>query len=104
MLGLAVVFGAIAVFLTNVWIGGQQPTAAAVDGIAAQDTVVVAAVPLRFGEPTDVPRALLLGYFGNDHQLGHPRVQARFREWEQAGQVRVIGGEDCYLKITGRLA
>ena len=52
MLGLAVVFGAIAVFLTNVWIGGQQPTsaAAAAANVVAEDTVVVAAVPLRFGD------------------------------------------------------
>jgi pilus assembly protein CpaB len=52
MLGLALVFGVIAVFLTNVWIGNQQPTnaAAAGDNVVAQDTVVVAAVPLRFGD------------------------------------------------------
>jgi pilus assembly protein CpaB len=52
MLGLAVVFGAIAVFLTNVWIGGQQPISAAVAKaeVVAEDTVVVAAVPLRFGD------------------------------------------------------
>lgn len=51
MLGLAVVFGAIAVFLTNVWIGGQQPISAAVaNAKVAEDTVVVAAIPLRFGD------------------------------------------------------
>lgn len=52
MLGLAVVFGAIAVFLTNVWIGGQQPISAAVANanVIAEDKVVVAAVPLRFGD------------------------------------------------------
>ena len=52
MLGLALVFGAIAVFLTNVWIAGQQPTTAAgaSDNVVAEDTVVVAAMPLSFGD------------------------------------------------------
>lgn len=52
MLGLAVVFGAVAVFLTNIWIGGQQPISVAAAGKEAviQDTVIVAAVPLRFGD------------------------------------------------------
>ena len=52
MLTLAVVFGVLAVFLTNVWIGGQQPTSAAAarDNVVAEDTVVVAAVPLSFGD------------------------------------------------------
>ena len=34
----------------------------------------------------------------------HPRVQARFREWETAGQVQLVGTEECYLRIMGRLA
>lgn len=52
MLTLAVVFGVVAVFLTNIWIGGQQPTSAAGAGsnIVAEDTVVVAAMPLSFGD------------------------------------------------------
>jgi pilus assembly protein CpaB len=51
MFALALVFGVIAVFLTNVWLGGQQPTAAIVaDNAVAQDTVVVAATPLSFGD------------------------------------------------------
>ena len=68
------------------------------------DALLVGMERIRSRGSTDVPRALLLGYFGDDRHLGNPRVQARFREWEQAGQVRVVGGEDCYLKITGRLA
>ena len=52
MLTLAVVFGVVAVFLTNVWIGGQQPTSAAAAGgnVVAEDSVVVASVPLSFGD------------------------------------------------------
>ena len=52
MLALAVVFGVAAVFLTNLWMAGQQPTSAATadENAVAEDTVVVAAVPLRFGD------------------------------------------------------
>lgn len=53
---------------------------------------------------TDVPRNVLLGIFGDERHLKHPRVQARFREWAEGGAVIVVGGDDCYLRITGRLA
>ena len=68
------------------------------------DALLVGMERIRSRGMTAVPRSLLLGFFGDDRQLGHPRVQARFREWERAGQVRVVGGEECYLEITGRLA
>jgi hypothetical protein len=68
------------------------------------DALLVGMERIRSRGLTAVPRAVLLGFFGNDEHLLHPRVQARFREWEQAGQVEVLGGEECYLRITGRLA
>lgn len=68
------------------------------------DALLVGMERIRSRGITAVPRAVLLGFFGDDAQLMHPRVQARFREWEHAGQVQVIGGEECYLRITGRLA
>jgi hypothetical protein len=69
------------------------------------DALLVGMERIRSSGSTDVPRALLLGFFGGDDaHLLHPRVQERFREWEAAGQVQVLGGEACYLKITGRLA
>jgi hypothetical protein len=68
------------------------------------DALLVGMERIRSSGSTDVPRALLLGFFGDDRQLGNPRVQARFREWEEAGRVKVIGAEECYLKITSRLA
>jgi hypothetical protein len=68
------------------------------------DALLVSMERLRASGVTAVPRAILLGFFGDDAHLTHPHVQARFREWEQAGQVEVLGGEDCYLRITGRLA
>jgi hypothetical protein len=68
------------------------------------DALLVGMERIRSRGLTDVPRALLLGFFGDERQLAHPRVQARFREWERAGQVQVVGSETCYLRITGRLA
>ena len=68
------------------------------------DALLVGMERIRSRGQSDVPRALLLGFFGDDTHLGHPRVQARIREWETAGQVRFVGNEDCYLKIVGRLA
>jgi pilus assembly protein CpaB len=52
MLGLAVAFGVLAVFLTNIWIAGQQTSVAAIApaNVIAEDTVVVAAVSLRIGD------------------------------------------------------
>lgn len=68
------------------------------------DALLVGMERIRSRGMTAVPRSLLLGFFGDDAQLRHPRVQERFREWQQAGQVEVLGSDECYLRITGRLA
>lgn len=68
------------------------------------DALRVGMERIRAGGTTSVPRALLLGFFGDDAQLMHPLVQARFREWAEAGQVDVVGNDDCYLRIKARLA
>ncbi|MFL6245153.1 MAG: hypothetical protein ACJ74H_03945 [Thermoanaerobaculia bacterium] len=68
------------------------------------DALLVGMERIRARGVTAVPRAILLGFFGDDTHLMHPRVQARFREWEEAGQVEVLREEGCYLRITGRLA
>jgi hypothetical protein len=53
---------------------------------------------------TAVPREVIANIIGDDHAIDDPRVQQRFREWQNAGAVRVVGASDCYLMITGRLA
>lgn len=68
------------------------------------DALLVGMERIRSQGTTAVPRALLLGYFGDDAHLVHPHVRKRFREWEEAGQVEVVGEEGCYLRIKGRLA
>jgi hypothetical protein len=51
---------------------------------------------------TIIPRHLLALMLGE--AIEHPRVQQRFREWESVGAVQLLRGDDCYLRITGRLA
>ncbi|MGX5849729.1 Flp pilus assembly protein CpaB [Mesorhizobium sp. PL10] len=49
MIILAGVFGVLAVVLANIWLAGQRNAMAQSNGIQ-RDTVVVAAVPLKFGD------------------------------------------------------
>ena len=68
------------------------------------DALLVGMERIRSRGVSEISRTMLLGFLGDERQLSHPRVQSRFREWEQAGQVQVVGGDECYLRITGRLA
>jgi len=68
------------------------------------DALLVGMERIRAQGQTDISLALLLGFFGEDRQLNNPRVQQRFREWEEAGNVLIIGTDECYLRILGRLA
>ena len=51
-----------------------------------------------------VPRTFLASVFGGEQHIDDPRVQARFLAWQAAGGVELVGADDCYLRITGRLA
>lgn len=68
------------------------------------DALLVGMERIRASGLTAVPRAVVLGFVGDDQHLRHPRVQERFREWQAAGLVELVGAEDCYLRIKGRLA
>ena len=68
------------------------------------DALLVGMERIRSRGLTTIPRAILLGFFGDERQLRHPRVQSRLQELEKAGRIQVVGGEECYLRITGRLA
>ena len=68
------------------------------------DALLVGMERIRSRGVTTVPRTLLLGFFGDEHHLGHPAVQSRFQEWERAGCVQLVGRDDCYLRILARLA
>ncbi|RVD71731.1 Flp pilus assembly protein CpaB, partial [Mesorhizobium sp. M4A.F.Ca.ET.029.04.2.1] len=49
MIVLAGVFGVLAVVLVNFWLASQRSALAEANGVQ-RDTVVVAAVPLKFGD------------------------------------------------------
>jgi hypothetical protein len=68
------------------------------------DALQVGLERIRSRGQTDVPRAVLANVFGADQHVEHPLVQARLREWAHDGAVELVGGDDCYLRITGRLA
>ena len=68
------------------------------------DALQVGMERYRSSQRTDVPRSVLLTFFGDERHILHPRVVKRFMEWEQLGAVEFIGREECYLRITGRLA
>ena len=68
------------------------------------DALQVGMERIRSRGQSVVPRAVLANIFGADHHIDHPRVQARLREWASRGGVELVGRDDCYLRITGRLA
>jgi hypothetical protein len=68
------------------------------------DALLVGMERIRARGVTAVPRSTLLAFFADDAQLRDPRVQARLRLWEEDGRVEVVGAEECYLRITARLA
>ncbi|HEX7705405.1 MAG TPA: hypothetical protein VF701_03005 [Thermoanaerobaculia bacterium] len=68
------------------------------------DALLVGMERIRSRGTTEVPKALLVGFLGGESLLETAAVQRRFREWQAAGQVSVVGTEECYLRITGRLA
>jgi hypothetical protein len=63
------------------------------------DALLVGMERIRSRGETSVSRSLLLGFFGDERQLSHPRIQSTFRKWERAGRVQVIGADDCYLRL-----
>jgi hypothetical protein len=68
------------------------------------DALLVGMERIRSRGTTEVPKALLVGFLGDERLLENAAVQNRFRQWQAAGQVSVVGADECYLRITGRLA
>jgi hypothetical protein len=68
------------------------------------DALLVGMERIRSRGTTEVSKALLVGFLGDERLLENGAVQRRFGEWQAAGQISLVGSEDCYLRITGRLA
>ena len=67
------------------------------------DALQVGMERIRSAGKREVPRALLIHFFGGEGQLNHPRVIARLAAWEDAGKVEFVGREECYLRIKAPL-
>jgi hypothetical protein len=67
------------------------------------DALQVGMEQIRGRGVAEVPRSVLTAIFA-EQQLDDPRVQRRLAEWQRAGRIVLVGGDDCYLRITGRLA
>jgi hypothetical protein len=68
------------------------------------DALQVGMERYRSSGMTAVPRAVIANIIGDDRHIDDPRVQQRFREWQNAGAVQMVGTPECYLRITGRMA
>ena len=68
------------------------------------DALQVGMERCRASGVTAIPRAMIANIFGDERHIEHPRVVLRFLEWQGSGAVKILGRDDCYLKIMGRLA
>lgn len=83
LLLLAGLFGVAAVFLSNIWLNNQQPIAAAVSGnVQVEDTIVVSAVPLRFGDRLTVENTREIPWTASVLPAGSFRNKAELLESE----------------------
>ncbi|HEY2829004.1 MAG TPA: hypothetical protein VGJ88_02735, partial [Thermoanaerobaculia bacterium] len=85
-------------------VGGATPVLLDEDLAFRLDALQVGMERFRCQGINAVPRTFLASIFGGEHHIDDPRVQARFRSWQAAGGVELVGDEECYLRITGRLA
>jgi len=85
---------------------GSAPTPELLDEDIAfrLDALQVGMERFRSQGVSTVARTFLATVFGGEQHIDDPRVQARFRTWQASGGVELVGDDDCYLRITGRLA
>nr|WP_245273719.1 Flp pilus assembly protein CpaB [Mesorhizobium sp. WSM3224] len=69
MIVLAGIFGVLAVVLINIWLAGQRNALAQSNGVQAS-TVVVAAVPLKFGDALSVDKLREIAWPAGDVPAG----------------------------------
>lgn len=67
------------------------------------DALMVGMERSRSKGVADIPRALLIGFLGDERQLSNPRVVERVGQWQAAGAVELVGREECYLRVTAPL-
>lgn len=85
-------------------VGGATPVLLDEDLAFRLDALQVGMERFRSQGIHAVPRTFLASVFGGEEHIDDPRVQARFRSWQASGGIELVGADDCYLRITGRLA
>ncbi|TPK97334.1 Flp pilus assembly protein CpaB [Mesorhizobium sp. B2-4-14] len=103
MIVLAGVFGVLAVVLANIWLAGQRSAMAEANG-TQRDTVVVAAVPLKFGDALSVDKLREIAWPAGAIPTGAFKTTKEALAGEGARQaLQTIGVNEPILatKITG---
>jgi len=104
MIVLAGVFGVIAVVLANLWLAGQRGALAA-KGEAPSNTIVVAAVPLKFGDVLSSDKLREIAWPDNAVPAGAFRTTGELLDGDKGGRqaLQAIGANEPVLapKITG---
>jgi pilus assembly protein CpaB len=103
MILLAVVFGVVAVVLANIWLSDQR-SAMAKSGDASSQTIVVAAVPLKFGETLTQEKLREIAWPSNSLPEGafRTRAEALAGEGQRQALSSISVNEPVLVsKITG---
>jgi pilus assembly protein CpaB len=106
MVGLAVIFGVAAVFLSNIWLGSRPPEAAVANATAhAEDMVVVAAAPLKFGDRLTIESLREIPWTAGSLPAGafHTRTELLDPKLGDRQVLMAIGANEPILgwKVTG---
>nr|WP_245494657.1 Flp pilus assembly protein CpaB [Mesorhizobium sp. M4B.F.Ca.ET.017.02.2.1] len=103
MIVLAGVFGVLAVVLVNIWLANQRSAMAEANGVQ-RDTVVVAAVPLKFGDTLSADKLREIAWPAGAVPAGAFKTTNDLLAGEGAKQaLQTIGANEPVLatKITG---
>ena len=105
MIVLAAVFGIVAVVLANMWLADQRNAIAAVNPEAPKDTIVVAAVPIKFGDELSADKLREIAWPAGALPAGSFRTTGELLDKDKGNRqaLQAIGVNEPILaaKITG---
>lgn len=102
MIVLAGVFGVLAVVLINIWLASQRSAMASAEGVQA-DTVVVAAVGLKFGDTLSADKLREVAWPAGSVPAGAFKTTKELLTGDPKQALQAIGANEPVLatKITG---
>ncbi len=102
MIVLAGVFGVLAVVLVNIWLASQRSALAEANGVQ-RDTVVVAAVPLKFGDTLTSDKLREIAWPAGAVPAGAFKTSKELLAGDTKQALQAIGANEPVLatKITG---